>query len=197
MPTNFPTVSPASFAISFMENQPKSSASVVFFKGLLLAGSLLVVMLWLLRSHQSNGGRAVGTPLPPIRAAGWLNGAAPEPGELANKVLVIDAWASWCLPCRQQAPELVYLYEKYEPQGVEFIGLSPEPVEDLDRMKAFISATRIPWRNGYGAVESLTALESDALPMQWVVDRSGQIVWNLASPGSLDQAIRAALARQP
>lgn len=179
------------------ENPQKSSASGVFFKGVLLAGGLLAVMLLLLRSHQSSGGRAVGTPLPPIRAAGWLNGSAPAPGEFANKVVVIDAWASWCLPCREQAPELVYLYEKYHPQGVEFIGVSPEPAEDVDRMQAFIKAAKIPWRNGYGAEELLLALEADAVPMQWVVDRSGKIVWNLASPESLDQAIRKALASKP
>ena len=152
--------------------------------------------MWLLiASHSPQGGREVGLPLPPIEASGWLNGVAPKPDELNDKVLVIVAWASWCAICRREAPELVYLYEKYHDQGVEFIGLSGEPAEDLPKMVAFIKATGTPWVNGYGAEETLTAMgAAEVVPMVWVVDRRQRIVWNRASAQTLEAGIRQALS---
>lgn len=173
-----------------------TSSRSSFFKGLLVIVCAVGIFLLLFRSHQPPAGRAIGTPLPPIQAVGWLNGAAPTSAELANKVLVIDVWASWCGPCRQQAPEMVLLHEKYHSQGVEFIGLSPQSAEDIDDMQAFLKHTGISWKNGYGAEETLRALGADYLPMIWVVNRHNQIVWNQASSISLEQGIRQAVAAQ-
>ena len=125
---------------------------------------------------------------------GWLNGAEPTKVELKDKVLVIDAWASWCGPCRQKAPEMILLYEKYRPQGVEFIGLSMETEESLEAMEHFLTQTGIPWKNGYGAEETLNALGAEYIPMVWVVDRHNKIVWNQGSPLSLEEGIREAIA---
>ncbi len=173
----------------------KSSPQAVFFKGLLIAACALGALFLLLRAHWTpNGGRAVGTPFPPFKAQGWLNGQAPTPNELRGKILVVDAWASWCLPCRQQAPDMVYLHEKYRSQGVEFIGLTQQTADEMDGMQAFLKATEISWRNGYGASETLLELGAEEVPMIWVVDRHGQVVWNLASGGSLEVGIRRALA---
>lgn len=136
----------------------------------------------------------MGTPMPPIKAMGWLNGPEPKPGELKGKVLVIDAWASWCGPCRREAPEMVHLHEKYHDQGVEFIGLTNETSESLSDMEAFLKDTGITWKNGYGAEETLAALGAEFVPMVWVVDRQRRIVWNRASSLTLEEGIRQALA---
>ena len=41
-----------------------------------------------------------------------------------GKTVVLDFWASWCPDCRKDAPEVVRLYEKYRPYGIEFVGIS-------------------------------------------------------------------------
>ena len=41
-----------------------------------------------------------------------------------GKTVVLDFWASWCPDCRKDAPEVVRMYEKYRPYGIEFIGIS-------------------------------------------------------------------------
>ena len=132
--------------------------------------------------------------MPPIHAAGWLNGEAPAENEFAGKVLVVDAWASWCGPCRRQAPEMVLLYEKYHSQGVEFIGLSSETEESLHDMEQFLKQTGITWKNAYGTGRTLQELGADYIPMVWVVDRQNRIVWNQASEISLEKGIQEALA---
>lgn len=174
--------------------QPGSAKST-FLQGAAVVAAALALMWLLLSTHREQpGGRAAGTPMPPIKATGWLNGPAPEPGELQDKVLVIDAWASWCGPCRDQAPEMVHLHEKFRDQGVEFIGLTNQTADELDAMKEFLTATGITWRNGYGAEETLQALEAEYIPMVWVVDRQQRIVWNQQSSVSLEAGIRQALS---
>jgi thiol-disulfide isomerase/thioredoxin len=178
-----------------MPNKKPLSPQSAFFKGLLTAIGGLAILLLLMRSHQPMlAGRAVGTPMPPIKAAGWLNGEAPTADEFSNKVLVIDAWASWCGPCRQKAPEMIELHDKYQPQGVEFIGLSSQTEDELEDMQGFLQQTGIKWKNAYGADETLRDLGVEYIPMVWVVDRHNQIVWNQASSISLEEGIRQALA---
>src|SRR6188768_1923317 len=65
-------------------------------------------------------------PAPEIRVAGWLNGPGPTADDLKGKVIVLDAWAYWCNPCRAAAPELVKLYDSYKGRGVVFLGLTGE-----------------------------------------------------------------------
>lgn len=180
-----------------MSSPQRSSPQTTFLKGAFAVACAMFVLWVLLFSHTPRvAGRAIGTPLPPIKAMGWLNGSEPKSGELDGKVLVIDAWASWCGPCRRDAPEMVHLYEKYHDQGVEFVGLTSEMSESLPDMEAFLKDTGITWKNGYGAEETLAALGADFVPMVWVVDRQRRIAWNMASSLTLEEGIRQALASQ-
>ncbi len=142
------------------------------------------------------GGLAPGNPAPPLNASGWVNGTPPTAESLAGKVVVVDAWATWCYPCRMAAPHLVEVSKKFSDQDVVFIGLTSEDEESLPEIRQFIEETGIPWVNGYGpqAVETLGRLEAYAIPAVWVIGRDGVIVWNRDSRESLEDAIEAALA---
>ena len=59
-------------------------------------------------------GLAVGEKAPVITAKGWVNGDAPAMEDLKGKVIVVDAWATWCYPCKLEAPKLVKTYKKYQ-----------------------------------------------------------------------------------
>lgn len=135
--------------------------------------------------------QVVGATLPPMNVTGWVNG---EPPSLVGKVVVIDAWATWCGPCRQQAPHLKQIQEKYaDRDDVVFIGLTDENAETLPAIEKFLTETGISWPNGYGALELLSELEATSIPMAWVADRNGIIVWNDHPADGLEAAIEAAL----
>ena len=140
-----------------------------------------------------DGGLRPGEQLPPIEAAGWINGQPPD--DLRGRVVVVDAWATWCGVCYQQAPEMIRLWEKFRDEGVVFIGLTDEGGADLPSVEQFVDETGIAWPNGYGAVGTIGQLgAAERRPGIWVADRTGRIVWNYGSPEPLEDAIERALA---
>lgn len=146
----------------------------------------------------SEGGMAqlkVGATAPPIEAAGWVNGNPHENDYLKGKVIVVDAWATWCLPCRREAPHLVEVYQKFKDQNVAFIGLTTDGEDLLPAIRKWLDETGISWPNGYGAVDSLIAFKAEYIPQVWVIGTDGKVVWNVDSETteSLEQGIARAL----
>jgi len=138
------------------------------------------------------GGLAVGEEAPAITAQGWVNGE--PPADLEGKVIVVDEWATWCLPCRKEAPHLVATYNEFKDRDdVVFIGLTSQGEDSLPAIKSFLDDTGITWPNGYGAVETLVGFKAEYIPRAWVIGRSGRVVWNYDSREEMADAIRAAL----
>lgn len=140
------------------------------------------------------GGLEVGKPAPKIEAAGWLNGEPPTAEQRKGKVVVVEAWASWCGPCRRAAPHMVRAYNKFHSHGVIFIGLTTQNASQISHMKRFLDDAGIAWPNGYGATNTLQAFQAEVIPLTWVIGRDGKVAWNSASKGTLEDAIAAALA---
>jgi thiol-disulfide isomerase/thioredoxin len=144
---------------------------------------------------------SLGKPFPPIEAEGWINGDAPTPEALRGRVLVVDAWAYWCGPCRMSTPHVIQIYEKFKDRDVTFIGLTSEGEDpkSLNESRQYVKSLHIPWLNGYAAAKTLLALEVEGIPQLWVVDRQNRIVfhetgWGDDSAPALENAIAKALA---
>ena len=71
-----------------------------------------------------------------------LNGKTVSLSELKGKVVLIDFWASWCGPCRQNNPRLVKLYNKYHEKGLEIYGISLD--DDIAAGKRRFATTGLP-----------------------------------------------------
>ncbi len=146
------------------------------------------------RRPSGTGGLPAGELAPPLYAVGWINGEPLPEAERAGKVTVLIAWAYWCGPCFDEAPALVAAYDRFKDRGVQFVGLTSEGSDALDKSKEFLKAAGITWPNGYGALEPLRALRAEAIPAVWVVNKQGRIVWTFDSPGDYVDAIEQALA---
>lgn len=135
----------------------------------------------------------IGKQFPEIQAEGWINGNPPKLNSLKGKVLVIEAWATRCGPCRLLAPEMVKLQKKYKDKDVVFIGMTDENGPLVPTVKNYLKATGIEWMNAYGAYPTIAKLGVEFIPYVWVVDSTGMIAWTTDSDGAIEDGIRLAL----
>jgi cytochrome c biogenesis protein CcmG/thiol:disulfide interchange protein DsbE len=116
---------------------------------------------------------------------------------LRGKVVVLNFWASWCPPCRDEAPLLESAWQRYRDRGVVFVGVD---IEDLSSSaRRFVEQYGVTYtnvRDGDGSTRSRFGLLG--LPETMVLDREGRIVHYIAGPvgndGELDRGIRVAIA---
>lgn len=107
------------------------------------------------------------------------NGDTVRLSSLSNKLILIDFWASWCRPCREQNPELVRIYKKYKKQGLAVYGVSLD--KDKESWLEAIKDDHLDWDVH---VSELNAWKSSivedysisAIPANYLLDSSGTIL---------------------
>ena len=116
------------------------------------------------------------------------------PDDLKGKVLVIDFWATWCMPCIEEIPNMKKLYKKYKPRGVEFVGISLD--SNKKTLTNFISDRKLKWLHTFSGKgwSDPTARKYGigGIPSIWVVGKDGKVVSD-AARGRLERLIKQAL----
>lgn len=135
---------------------------------------------------------AAGEPAPPLQAR-LFDGRTLDLAAMRGQVVVLNLWASWCAPCRQEMPVLARLAHEYAARGVLVLGLSADDRHDLRDAQEVARGYDYPLgllaeapRNGFG--------QPAALPLTYVIDANGRIDSVLrAANGSVEQVLRAAI----
>ena len=184
-------------------------------------GVILVCCLVALSSCNSNdapvnsntpviSGPPTGTtyPMPPTGKAaslanmGWelSDGKRSVFSEYKGKVLVLDFYATWCVPCRDSVPHLVGMQKKYEDKGLVVIGLNVGGPDDEQKVPEFAKELGIQYTLAKPDEDLVTFLmgDSDGIPQTFVFDRQGQLVERFIGFGSgtgarIDKAVDAGL----
>jgi len=101
-----------------------------------------------------------------------LAGRAIDPSALAGKVVIVDFWASWCAPCKQELPALEKLYKKYKDKGLVVIGVSVD--NELDKARELAKSLKLSFPNAHDAEKSAAEkFDPPRMPSSYVIDQKG------------------------
>lgn len=93
---------------------------------------------------------------------------------LDGKVVLIDFWASWCKPCRQELPLLERLHQQYASQGLVIVGVSID--SSLKKMKRFLNDTPVSFRIVHDRrAEIASRYQPPTMPSSYFIGRDGKI----------------------
>jgi thiol:disulfide interchange protein DsbD len=116
-----------------------------------------------------------------------LEGAALSTAGWKGKVVVLNYWATWCVPCRSEIPEFNKMHEELGSKGVEVVGISMDQ-DGADAVKPFLVKNPMKYTIGLGSGEM------DQLPVTVVLDRNGKTVQRFDGLARPDE-IRAAISK--
>jgi len=94
-----------------------------------------------------------------------------------GKVIILDFWATWCVPCKAEIPGFIELKKKYGAQGLEIIGLSVD--DSLNTAKKYATEMKMnyPVLLAEGKEDILKAYDPiPSIPVSIIIDRKGNIV---------------------
>lgn len=113
-----------------------------------------------------------GKPAPDFKVA-TTTGQTVTLDSYNNKVLVLDFFATWCIPCRTSVPHLVQINNKYGKQGLQVLGVSADDSEKS--LRAFSDWHKINYPMSIAGETILKDYGIRSLPVMFLIDRSGRI----------------------
>ena len=140
-------------------------------------------------------------PMPPI-AGTTLTGATLDLASLRGKVVVLNSWASWCAPCKEEVPAFVSLAGSSDPSDVTVVGLNvnDEPAAATDFAKQHSMAyPSIVDPDGH-LLSTIPDVPPESLPSTVILDRQGRIAARIigaAKPDDLTGIVAAVVAETP
>lgn len=113
-----------------------------------------------------------------IKQMGWSlqDGKRATLGDYNGKVLVLDFYATWCMPCRESVPHLIELQRRYE-NDINVVGLNVGGADDVARVADFARELNISYPLGLpdNDLVSLLITGPDQIPQTFVFDREGKL----------------------
>jgi peroxiredoxin len=135
---------------------------------------------------------AIGQPAPEF-AQNSVDGKPVALSSFKGKYTLVDFWASWCGPCREENPNVVKAYHRYHPKGFAILGVSLDAKKE--DWEAAIKKDKLPWTQ----VSDLKGWQNSAaqlygvrgIPMNFLLDKEGKIIAKGLRGEDLEQKLAA------
>jgi DsbE subfamily thiol:disulfide oxidoreductase len=136
----------------------------------------------------------------PVYAAASLTGQTVNTKSMAGRVLLLNVWATWCAPCRDEIPYLQQLHQTRERDGLSIVGVSVDAQGEDDKVAAFTKEMGMGytiWRDPDERI--LTEYMAIGVPASYLIDRNGILRWKhvgvvRATDSEFNAALDSALA---
>jgi cytochrome c biogenesis protein CcmG, thiol:disulfide interchange protein DsbE len=133
---------------------------------------LIAWLLWLAGPCQA-AGPEVGKAAPPLEAR-LLDGSRFTLAQSSGKVVIVNFWATWCVPCREEMPAMEAYYQKHHADGLEILAISMDRAEDAPKVAEAMRVFSFPAAlardaeiRGYGRIWRM--------PTTFIIDRQGML----------------------
>ena len=159
----------------------QSRRRVLVLAGGTAAVAALVAGAWLFRERQTasrDGAAILGLVLPDIE------GREQAFSQWRGKVLVVNFWATWCVPCREEMPQFIATQAREAPNGVQFVGIAVDQADKVRQFQHEIGLNYPAVIGGFGAIDLSRQLGNElaALPFTIVLDRQGRVAHTQLGP---------------
>lgn len=149
----------------------------------IIAGIFVIAVICtaaVLFGQESPVDERVKTPDKLASAPDWqlqnLDGKKVRFSDFKGKVVILDFWATWCGPCREEIPGFIELQKRYEKQGLEVIGVSMDQVGPIE-VKKFAKQIGVNYQIVLADTKTTQEFGGiEAIPTTFVIDREGRTV---------------------
>lgn len=151
------------------------------------------------REAASSGPVDIGRPVPAYRTVS-IAGDSVSLADQQGRVVLLNVWATWCHPCRDEIPELRVLHDKYKARGLEVVGVSVDADGAEENVRQFMQDFQMDYPVWFDPGERISAqFLVIGVPTTFLIDRTGVLRWRKTGPiqpgdTTLTAAIEHALA---
>lgn len=137
----------------------------------------------------------------PNLEAKTLDGAPVSLASLAGSPVLLNVWATWCHPCREEIPVLEALHRRYEPKGLRIVGVTIDDAGAGPDIRSFADEFGVTYAIWHDADQRvMPAFNVIGVPTTFLIGRGGKVLWRktgevkAGDPGlaaALDSALAA------
>lgn len=128
----------------------------------------------------------IGDPAPEYSST-TLEGGEASLASLRGEVVLLNVWATWCPPCREEIPALQALHEEHAGRGLRVVGVSIDGRGERESIRAFLAGFGVSYDIWHDPDERVSGVfRTQGVPTTVLIDREGTLRWRHVGPVTAD-----------
>jgi len=133
-------------------------------------------------------GAVVGSSAPGYASMN-LTGDSVSLADHQGRVVLLNVWATWCPPCRDEIPALQTLHERHHADGLDVVGVSIDGRGERDNIRPFLDGFGVTFTIWHDPAERITStFRTQGVPTTFLIGRDGTLLWRHVGPITADHA---------